>query len=412
MFLTKFLLTAIHCTAVLSTARVICARAFYLAAALMLSAALPAQAASFAHCPQQRQVKAAVLLPGDIWHFTEMFNLTLNELRERGLTLSGRKEPLPLQFPAFEAEGYSELARDSRTDCLALSDSGLYNAQWDRAAMIDGTQELLERAGRGDIDLIIALGTTTGMKLSSAPLPVPVVLLKARTPETSGISKASDLSDNGRLHVLKEPKRVTYELNLYYETFRFKHLGVVLDHDRDLQLGQGLGLLQEIAENRGFELELCYGEIFTSDKHKARAEYARCLADLSGRADAVYLTEFPGMNSDDYYSKLKPLLDAGIPTFSQTGGREVQQGALLSLASNENETLAVCEADVIERILQGEDLRNIPQYCHTTQRLFLNLKTARTIGWRPPFSILTAVDVVYHNFSGAHQRSTQSSPLN
>lgn len=84
----------------------------------------------------------------------------------------------------------------------------------------------------------------------------------------------------------------------------------------------------------------------------------------------------------------------------------------MTMASNENETLPVCEADVIERILQGDDIRNIPQYCHTTHRLYLNLKTARTIGWRPPFSILTGVDVAYHNFSAGHQRRTRSSRLN
>lgn len=108
-------------------------------------------------------------------------------------------------------------------------------------------------------------------------------------------------------------------------------------------------------------------------------------------------------------SKLLPL---NFPSQQKDGCSEVEQGALMTMASNENETLPVCETDVIERILQGDDIRNIPQYCHTTHRLYLNLKTARTIGWRPHFSILTGVDVAYHNFSAGHQRSTRSSRLN
>lgn len=133
-----------------------------------------------------------------------------------------------LEFP-FAAKGRLQSAPAGEPDRLfILAAGGLYNGNWDR------------RAG------------AAGKQLSSTILPVPAVLLKARAPEINGISKYGDLSDNAMQHVLKEPKRTTTELNMYYDVFRFKHLGVVLAENRDLQLEQGIRMLQDVAENRGF----------------------------------------------------------------------------------------------------------------------------------------------------------------
>lgn len=70
---------------------------------------VPAQAGTFEHCPQQSQLKAAVLVLGTISHFNELMNLTLNELRSRTLTLSGRLGLLPLNFPSLQKDGCSEV---------------------------------------------------------------------------------------------------------------------------------------------------------------------------------------------------------------------------------------------------------------------------------------------------------------
>ncbi len=388
--------------------------AFFTAALCTLLTALtsPVQAApepagdhAFTSCPAGRQWHAAILMSGPSPIYDEAFFYLVKSLSAEGLSTHSASA-VPPSFILNE-EHYQEFSKVSAADCLHFLADGLYSGQWNNRTMQDQGDALRLRAEKGGIDFILAFGTPAGLYSAEHNRPIPVLVCAARSPETTGLSPTGNYTVRPNLHVTKEPLRFITELNMFYDIFRFKRLGVVLDHDPLMQLTQGLGYIKDTAQKRGFELEICYGDVYNQSRERAIAENSRCLKDLASRADAVYLTAHHGTDTSNYLKQIKPLLDAGIPTLAPDS-QSVAMGALISAATPSFESWGRFEAEVIEQLMSGQPTTGIAQYLYNPQVMYLNLRTARAIGWRPPFEILSAADVIYHNFDSQHQLRTSS----
>ncbi|MBP3729997.1 MAG: hypothetical protein J6I40_00830 [Mailhella sp.] len=100
---------------------------------------------------------------------------------------------------------------------------------------------------------------------------------------------------------------------------------------------------------------------------------------------------------------IDPVIDAGLPSFSQAGPDSVEYGVLMSLAQANFTDIGQFEADSIAAVINGKKPREVSQIFEPELGLAINLQTAMSIGWNPPLEILAAVDKIYHHAPGSKQ---------
>ena len=369
------------------------------AAALGLFALFQAAHASDAldgsgSCPGGRALRVALAEAGPFHDFQRVFAHMLAELARKGLV---RAAPPADNLVFDDPSAYKEISRLSQGGCVVFPEDALYNANWDpkaREAMKDSLKERIAR--RGDIDLVVAFGTKSGLDFKDGIPGAAVMVATPTDPEASGITGQGEYSSAKGVHVQKEPGRYLTELKMFHEIFGFKTLGVILDDDEEGRRSQAAEAIDEFASQSGVKLVKCQGDVITQDLEKAHAEFSRCCIELSrSGAGAVYLTYGNGADPENLYSQIKPLINQKIPTFSQSGLSEVRAGSLMALSDGDLEASGRFEAQVLAKIASGTPPEQISEYYHAPLMLGLNLKTASLIGWKPPFDRLIAVDVVF-----------------
>ncbi len=370
------------------------------AAALMLHglfgvSAAAAQTAAAENCPFGRTIKVAVYQAGSYIDFQKLIRQTVNALAADGY-ISLKDGALPDDFTFDAGDSYSQLAQSTQGSCIELLPDGLYNGSWQDDKVQSQADALKQRiTQKGDVDMIWALGTLGGQLFADSSLGIPVLVMTASDPESTGIIGPGEFSNKPNVHVQKEIGRTRNELTMFYNIFKFKRLGIIIDDDPENWAGQSLPAIEAVSKELGFTLERCIGPVIDQDVKKAQAAYSKCAADLAERADAVYLSLGSGSSPTRFFWQIKPIIDKKIPTFSQTGGSEVERGALLSLSDMDLAESGAFEAQVIEQIYQGKKPEEISQYYYAPLALNLNLQTARLIEWKPDFEILMAIDQVF-----------------
>lgn len=89
---------------------------------------------------------------------------------------------------------------------------------------------------------------------------------------------------------------------------------------------------------------------------------------------------------------LKPLSQAGVPTFAREGAEVVRQGALMGNSSNDFKRRGNLLAQQMNSIFFGAQPYGMPMESTTIPRYSLNLKVLEYVGIDPPFAMLAACD--------------------
>lgn len=280
---------------------------------------------------------------------------------------------------------------------------GYWSSYWNSEMRRGNREACIDRLKRGDVDLIIAMGTWGGKDLANNRHSVPTFVMSTTDPVASGIVRSPE--DSGFDHVIArcEPNRYIRQINLCYDIFRFNAIGVIYDA-RDPE-GRVLGhvdKLETVGADRGFRVVACHspgvdykdGPVF--DKQSAVQAYRKCVRTLAPDIDVLYMGDHWGTNPEYLYETLKPLYDMGIPTWS---GREtvlVKAGALMSISRPSFDYLIPFFSESIGKILNGARPRDLNQIFKGPLELAVNLEAARLTGYTVPPNVLKIANTVYH----------------
>lgn len=307
---------------------------------------------------------------------------------------------IPLEFTAGDT--YQNIAKISKNGCIELLEDGLYDGKWDENLILKTTNDLKDRIkNKKDVDLVWAFGTVAGKNFADSSLNVPVMVITPTDAESAGIIGLGEFSDKKNIHVQKEKNRYKSELLIFHDLFKFKNLGIVIDSDPKQQLSQAINIIEEVSKLKNFNIVSCMGPVFAEATDNKLDTLKRCSMELANKdIDAFYLP-VGCETTDEFYSCIKPLIDKGIPTFSQLGDSQVAYGMLLSLSDSDMTEAGAFEAKVVEQIYNGKKPHEISQYYYAPLNLALNLQTAKTIGWKPNFEMLIAVDKIFQTIKTA-----------
>lgn len=279
---------------------------------------------------------------------------------------------------------------------LKFVEDGFYSAKWDDDALNAVRQEVQRRLEKqGDVDVILALGTRAGKIMADLPTNVSVIVTSATDAVESGIVRSVEDSGKDNLAALVSPWRFRRQVEFFHSLFPFRRLGVVYE---DTPTGRNVVALKEIesaADRLGVELVRCRTLLHDDDSDTVADNVEACHKKLlEEKADAVYLTVNVAMTPVQTRRTLLPLINAGLPTFAQSGTNIVKCGALVSFLDDSMEE-GHATARLLLGLLDGVRPRSLPQLFQGSSRLAINLRTATCLGWNPSLEVLLSVDEFY-----------------
>ncbi|MDL2207796.1 ABC transporter substrate-binding protein [Desulfovibrio sp. OttesenSCG-928-M16] len=273
---------------------------------------------------------------------------------------------------------------------------GYYSAGWDPDQRRRNKEAILTRIReKGDVDLILAMGTWAGVDMATDEHQTPVVVLATSDAYSAGIIKKTTESGRPHVYAVVAPDWLPRQIVFFHKLFRFKRLGLTYDDSEDGRNAVGLNLLVHLSSILDFELVSCADKFDIPDLEASYTRLLACHEKLAKETDAMYVTASSALLPQYIPSLVAPFAERGIPTFAQSTPEGVREGILLDIAQSAPESEGRFVAAAIVQILQGVRPDQAQHLFEGDITISLNMDTARKIGWAPPFSLLQALDTLY-----------------
>ena len=288
------------------------------------------------------------------------------------------------------------LVNDARSDFLEFVDDGYYSANWDDELRRENKTRILESLkGETTVDLVIAMGTWAGLDLANNEHSVPTVVMSTSDPVESGIIKSAEDSGYDHVHARVDPYRYERQLRIFHDIIKYKKLGIAFENSIYGRSYSAIDTVEKVAADIGFEVVKCYTKSDISDTDVASRSVIQCFEELSKEVDAIYVTQQGGVNPDSIPILVEIANRNRIPTFSQLGSKEVQQGVLFSISRPGFKPAGLFLSATIAQILNGAKPRQLKQLFEESPSIAINLKTAEIVGLYLYADILAAADTIY-----------------
>ncbi len=325
--------------------------------------------------------------------YANIFAATVKSLAKLGL-IENANFP-PVQHASDVEKVWDWLSENAGGNYIEFVKDGFYSAIWNDEERIKNKQKILQRIKeKNDVDMILAFGTSAGLDYATDEHNIPTLSMSVTDAVQSGIINSIEDSGLDHVHGQVEVGRYERQLSIFYDIFKFKKLGVPVPDTETGRATVAMPSIEKMAKNLNFDLVVCNLSMFgTSDEQFN--ELKLCIEDISKKSDAIYLTTTAGMQWDKMQELLDPIIQAGIPSFSQSGLIETKLGVLMSIAQSSFDNEGMHGAKTIAQIIGGAKPRSLSQVFEGPLGLSINLKMAMLIGWNPSFEILAAVDNIY-----------------
>ena len=262
----------------------------------------------------------------------------------------------------------------------------------------DIAADLEKRAGEGDIDLIIATGTSAGVFVKGLGLKVPMIDFSATDPVASGIiDSATEGSGDPNIWAQVEPSLPLRQLKYYHSIRPFDRLGVIIYGDETIS---GVPDIEKSAQEIGFSLIKYNIEEQPRETQDEKERYYALVEEkvrqMAGEdIDAFFLT-IDLINEMEY---LMPLLshfyDKGIPVYLMDDVSVVEAGALMLISANDMENVGRFVADAVARTLNGAEAGSLPCMYTSAPSIYVNYDIAVMIRYPLSFEFLAACDKIF-----------------
>ena len=305
------------------------------------------------------------------------------------------KTKIPAQKDNLTKPLWQWLNANAKSQYIEFAADAHYSAGWDKELQKKMPAKIIRRLNKtGDIDLIIAAGTKAGQDLANNKHSTSTLVISTSDPLSAGIIKSIEDSGFDHVHARIDPYRYESQLRVFHDIIGFKRLGVAYHKSETGRSYGAIDKVESVAKERGFELVRCYTKSETDGKKIADARINACYQDLCAKSDAIYVTINPAGNPD-YIPKIVTYFNrAKIPSFSQSGSKEVRQGVLMSISKASFKYVGDFYARTTAMIFNGAKPRLLNQVFEHPPKIAINLKTAGAIEFNPPVDVLVAADEI------------------
>ena len=303
------------------------------------------------------------------------------------------KAQLPEQSGEETETLWTWLSTEAKSDYVEFVADAHYSAFWENDKRSEVEDKIVFRLNNDkDIDLMIAMGTWAGKGLANYRHRTNTLVFSTSNPISSGIIKSVEDSGFDHVHVRVDPKRNERQLMVFHEMIGFHKLGVIYEDSLAGRSYAAIETIEALSKTHDFEIVRCHTQSDTSDQESAEQGVINCFKELVKDADAIYVTQQGGVNSRSIPTLVEIANRNKIPTFSQSGAREVSYGILASLSRAGYKYVGRFHAETIAKVFNGAMPNQLNQLYEEPPKIALNLKTAEIIGFDPPIVLLGATD--------------------
>ena len=273
---------------------------------------------------------------------------------------------------------------------ILMSPQKRFTGDWS----LPGAATALDRAlADSEVDLVITLGILASQQAAMrSSLPKPVIAPLVIDPILQDYPLVEGHSGRHNFAYVADFQSVANEVRAFHEIVGFRNLAAVAE----ASLLDALPRLASKAVDLASELKIRISVVSAGD------DVNEVLSRLPQGTDAVYVT--PLRFSEAQQRELaQALIARKLPSFSVVGRSEVEQGLLMSTGGAERdiERLARRVVLMIQRVAGGEDPARFEVAFPTAQRLLINMRTARSIGFSPRWQFLADAVQVDADTGGA-----------
>lgn len=314
-----------------------------------------------------------------------------------GLLTAFHKHGLLAEAPDSDLDTSRKLwdwAAEQDSSSLHFSKEGYYTTHWEKDQREAVSNRLYRDLADGKADMVLAMGTWAGLDLKEKDPGVPVVVMAVSDAISAGMFNNDKPGDPPWLHVRMDPKRDERQLRIFHDTVGFDTLGVVYKDTVEGKSYAALDTVRAVSRQRNFHVETC---AIPDGKDQGREEtlLLECYRQLSEKADAFYVTAIRALNEKTFPSLVKLALEKQIPSFSQSGSKEVQAGLLMSISQASFSYVGDFTAKIIMRIMKGEEPGSLPMVFEDPPSIAINMSTAKRIDYDIPVDVLSASDQIF-----------------
>lgn len=245
-------------------------------------------------------------------------------------------------------------------------------------------------------DLVLIMGTESAKEVLRYGLNVPALSMSTSNAVQAGIVRGAEFSGNDLVWAHMDPYRYKRQVDIFYDIFKFKTLGIVVDNDVAGRSFAAIDDVIEVALQRNFRIvveNVGQPEKYGKNQQQFVTDMEAANARLASKVDAVYVGLFIGSDPKQLSKVLAPLINNKIPVFAQQAN-DVNNGALMSLARQNFSGVGNFGAKAMIRILKGELPSQISQIYENSPNIIINLDVAKAIGYRPRFELLLGADQI------------------
>lgn len=330
---------------------------------------------------------------GDFSEFRLSLNATVKGLMNLGWI---KEQDLPSPDETTGQALWTFYSEHLASDFLEFVPDGFYSAGWNQETREEKAGALISRLNQNkDLDLMIAMGTLAGIDLSRGDLRIPVIVLAANDPVSSGIVSSSGHPDNAYVHARIDPERYERQIRIFHTLIGFKTLGMIYRDDLAGRSYAAVDKVKTVARERGFTIKTCFLPLPAKSQEDDETRQIQCFKQLLPVVDAIYVTNHQSVNSATVPILAALAKDAEVPTFSQAGLDEVRLGLLMSLSRSGFKYVGNFYAETMAKIFNGATPGELSRIFQDPSKLAMNLSTAEAIGFYPSLDILSSTDEIF-----------------
>jgi ABC-type uncharacterized transport system substrate-binding protein len=302
---------------------------------------------------------------------------------------------LPEEGLSTEPPYWNYLCNSASSKYLEFLPVNGYSASWNNEKRKKIRSELLKRLQKGEIDLVIAMGTWAGEDLVNDSHTTATLVMFASSFEKTGIIKSLDDSGFDHVSVHLDPSFSERQLRMYHRVTDFHKLGVAYENTDEGIRVSSIDIIETVANDLDFEVNRCEVLDTTDDRKSSRASCLSCFHELAADSDAIFITSL--LCADEDIDALSELFkNKKVFSYSLFGSKHVEKGILLGASAESGyEVHGVHNAGNIIKVLSGTKPRSLPQVVELPLFLSINSTTAKVLGFKVPESIYEVARGIY-----------------
>ena len=180
---------------------------------------------------------------------------------------------------------------------------------------------------------------------------------------------------------------ISDDLERFHNLVQFKHLAIMADELPVKAIPNLTKTVDQASKDFGFKISLITGE----------NKIDTFSTNIPQDADAVFIAPLLRVNNGDIQELANDLIEKKLPSFSFFGQQELELGMMTTIAGRASDQVVLARriATNVYRILLGAPAANLNVDFYESDRISINMRTARAIGVSPRWVDLEDAELLY-----------------